>query len=247
MPDLTAPDANTDLTAAIEAVQTEIDTAPLDTPDHTEAFRIRFLGRKSGAITDLFGQMGTVPPEARRALGQRLNALKAVCRDPARRGAGRANGHPRRYGHGPRPDAPRTHPAARRARQPAPAHADALGHPGHLPVVRLLRRARTRDRGRLAQLRRPQLPARPPGAGHAGHVLPGASAQPAAQAERGVVLRTHTSPVQVRVHGETPPPIRVIAPGRVFRNETISYKPRTRHVPPGRGARGGRGRHASPT
>lgn len=41
---------------------------------------------------------------------------------------------------------------------------------------------------------------------------------------RGVLLRTHTSPVQVRVMEKTPPPIRVIAPGRVFRNEAISYK-----------------------
>jgi len=31
------------------------------------------------------------------------------------------------------------------------------------------------------------------------------------------LLRTHTSPVQVRYMGENPPPIRVIAPGRVYR------------------------------
>lgn len=33
----------------------------------------------------------------------------------------------------------------------------------------------------------------------------------------GYVLRTHTSPVQVRVMKETKPPIRIIAPGRVYR------------------------------
>ncbi len=33
----------------------------------------------------------------------------------------------------------------------------------------------------------------------------------------GYVLRTHTSPVQVRVMQETQPPIRIIAPGRVYR------------------------------
>ena len=38
------------------------------------------------------------------------------------------------------------------------------------------------------------------------------------------VLRTHTSPVQVRVMKSTQPPIRVIAPGRVYRNETITFK-----------------------
>jgi phenylalanyl-tRNA synthetase alpha chain len=34
------------------------------------------------------------------------------------------------------------------------------------------------------------------------------------------VLRTHTSPVQIRAMQERTPPIYVIAPGRVFRNET---------------------------
>lgn len=35
-----------------------------------------------------------------------------------------------------------------------------------------------------------------------------------------VVLRTHTSPVQIRVMQSTPPPIYAVMPGRVFRNET---------------------------
>ena len=34
------------------------------------------------------------------------------------------------------------------------------------------------------------------------------------------VLRTHTSPVQMRVMQTVPPPIYMIMPGRVFRNET---------------------------
>lgn len=35
-----------------------------------------------------------------------------------------------------------------------------------------------------------------------------------------IVLRTHTSPVQIRVMGERKPPIRIIAPGRVYRRDT---------------------------
>jgi len=35
-----------------------------------------------------------------------------------------------------------------------------------------------------------------------------------------VVLRTHTSPVQIRVMERTKPPVRIIAPGRVFRRDT---------------------------
>lgn len=39
-----------------------------------------------------------------------------------------------------------------------------------------------------------------------------------------VALRTHTSSVQVRVMENCKPPIRIIAPGRVFRNEAISAR-----------------------
>lgn len=39
-----------------------------------------------------------------------------------------------------------------------------------------------------------------------------------------VILRTHTSSVQSRVMEYTQPPIRVICPGRVYRNEAISYR-----------------------
>ncbi|MCK5171421.1 MAG: phenylalanine--tRNA ligase subunit alpha [Bacteroidales bacterium] len=39
-----------------------------------------------------------------------------------------------------------------------------------------------------------------------------------------ILLRTHTSSVQVRVMENTQPPIRTISPGRVFRNEAISAR-----------------------
>ena len=39
-----------------------------------------------------------------------------------------------------------------------------------------------------------------------------------------ILLRTHTSSIQVRTMEHQKPPIRVICPGRVFRNEAISYR-----------------------
>ena len=39
-----------------------------------------------------------------------------------------------------------------------------------------------------------------------------------------VVLRTHTSSVQTRIMTSQQPPIRVLCPGRVYRNEAISYR-----------------------
>ncbi len=40
----------------------------------------------------------------------------------------------------------------------------------------------------------------------------------------GSLLRTHTSSVQSHVMSETQPPLRIICPGRVYRNEAISYR-----------------------
>jgi phenylalanyl-tRNA synthetase alpha chain len=41
-----------------------------------------------------------------------------------------------------------------------------------------------------------------------------------------IVLRTHTSPLQVRVMEKNPPPLRVIAPGKVYRRDSdISHTP----------------------
>ena len=44
------------------------------------------------------------------------------------------------------------------------------------------------------------------------------------QTNPDILLRTHTSPQQIRVMESTKPPIRIICPGRVYRNETISAR-----------------------
>ena len=42
--------------------------------------------------------------------------------------------------------------------------------------------------------------------------------------DEDIVLRTHTSNVQIHLMEEKDPPLRFIVPGRVYRNESISYK-----------------------
>ncbi|MDR1792618.1 MAG: phenylalanine--tRNA ligase subunit alpha [Bacteroidales bacterium] len=42
--------------------------------------------------------------------------------------------------------------------------------------------------------------------------------------EPDIALRTHTSSIQVRIMEQNQPPIRVVCPGRVFRNETITAR-----------------------
>ena len=39
--------------------------------------------------------------------------------------------------------------------------------------------------------------------------------------EDDILLRTHTSPVQIRYMEKNPPPVRIIVPGRVYRNEAV--------------------------
>ena len=42
--------------------------------------------------------------------------------------------------------------------------------------------------------------------------------------DKDIVLRTHTSNVQIHLMEDNDPPLRFIVPGRVYRNEAISYK-----------------------
>ena len=48
--------------------------------------------------------------------------------------------------------------------------------------------------------------------------------QSSESSQNDILLRTHTSSIQVRTMERQKPPIRVICPGRVFRNEAISYR-----------------------
>ena len=53
---------------------------------------------------------------------------------------------------------------------------------------------------------------------------PARDAQDTFYMDENIVLRTHTSPMQARAMLTRKPPIRIICPGRVFRNEAISYR-----------------------
>jgi phenylalanyl-tRNA synthetase alpha chain len=67
-----------------------------------------------------------------------------------------------------------------------------------------------RSRRRLPQFRGAELPPASSGAGDARHLL----------FPDGRLLRTHTSPVQIRVMERGQPPVRIIAPGKVYRSDS---------------------------
>ena len=178
-----------------------------------EEFRIRILGKK-GELTALMEEFKTVAPELKRELGQQLNRLKNEATE--RINALRERVAERRGRRGlvvGRPDAPGT--------------AEHLGSRHPISLVKnqivevffaagLHRGRRTRDRGRLARLLGPELPARTPARDMQDTFF--------IEKDPDILLRTHTSSIQVRTMERQKPPIRVICPGRVFRNEAISYR-----------------------
>lgn len=204
----------------IEVISAEIDAAPLTSKHESMEFHIRFLSRKNGAITKLFSRLGDVPHESRPLVGEKLNLLKNRAQARLEQLLEEAERNRPRIA----TDIDLTLPG----RVPAPIE------PGTLHVLtQTLHAIQDIFSGFGFALARgpeieddwynftalnfpPEHPARdmqdtffieaPPPKG------------------RGVVLRTHTSPVQIRVMEHEQPPIRLIAPGRVFRNEAISYK-----------------------
>ena len=80
IPNLTAFDEAA-LDAAFAALERQAReaAAALDGEAAVEAFRLQWLGRKQGRLNEVSGRwLKAAPPEAKKALGLRFNALKAV-------------------------------------------------------------------------------------------------------------------------------------------------------------------------
>ncbi len=204
----------------IELIRQEIDGAELSDADAVERFRIAFLGRKSGRLTALFARIGEVEPQDRRETGQRLNALKQA----AEARIDEAQQHLAQDGSDVTLDIDVTLPG----RVPPPMEAGSLH-----PLTQTLREIERifgafgfsvaegpeieTDWHNFTALNfPPDHPAR--------DMQDTLFVEPPPPDGRGIVMRTHTSPVQIRVMDGRQPPFRVIAPGRVYRNEAISYK-----------------------
>ncbi|MDX1439358.1 MAG: phenylalanine--tRNA ligase subunit alpha [Rubricoccaceae bacterium] len=210
----------TSLEEQIQAVAAEIEAATLSSADEVEAFRIRFLGRKSGEVTDLFARMKDVEPDQRREMGQRLNALKqqAQARLEAAQQEAETSGKSGSLdidltlpGRIPPPIEPGTQHVLTTTLDDLKRIFQGYGFSvAYGPEIE-------DDWHNFTALNfPPEHPAR--------DMQDTFFLEAPSDDNAGVVLRTHTSPVQIRVMEEQKPPIRVIVPGRVFRNEAISYK-----------------------
>ena len=203
------------MTDSIERVHVDIDAEPLDSNDQIEAFRIKYLGRKSGLITDLFSGIRDVPGPERGAYGQRVNALKV--RAEAR--IEEAKSELASTGEKTGLDATlpgRVQPLG--SLHPITQTAEEIKRVFAMLGYRVEEGPEIEDdfHNFTALNFPPDHPAR--------DMQDTLFLDPPPPLGQGVLLRTHTSPVQIRVMEATDPPYRVIVPGRVYRNEAISYK-----------------------
>ena len=179
--------------------------------DGIEQFRIEYAGKK-GILNDLFAAFRGVPNEEKKEFGQILNQLKAAVSDKvqALKASLSSNASAGVYGDLSRPAFPME-----------------LGSQHPLTVVR------NRIIDIFSQIgfnisEGPEIE----DDWHNFTALNLPEYHPARdmqdtffiQTNPDILLRTHTSSVQVRYMENNPPPIRTISPGRVFRNEAISAR-----------------------
>ncbi len=206
----------------IDALREQIESESIESEDDAEAFRIKYLGRNQGAIPELFDRIGDLPPEERPEFGKRVNALKSLAEDRLEEAKARLEREQRASG----ADIDLTLPGRRDFRGSTHPLTQTMGE-----ILRILRGLGfstyegpeiETDWHNFAALNfPPDHPARDMQDTFFLQDAPGGDSSPS---DEPTVLRTHTSPGQIRIMQEQTPPIRVAVPGRVYRNEALSYK-----------------------
>ena len=199
----------------IETITQEIQNTVATTSAEVEAFRIKYLGTK-GLVKHIMGEMKNVPNEQKKEFGQILNAFKIAAEEKLEillAGLGEADDNS----------------ASIDMSLPGDEITVGTRHPLNLvrnQMVSIFKRLG------FAVAEGPEieddwhnfgamnLPADHP----ARDMQDTFYVQEATDENAAWLLRTHTSSVQARVMETQKPPIRVICPGRVYRNETISAR-----------------------
>lgn len=200
----------------IEALLAEVESFAPKSLAEVEEFRIRLLGKK-GTITALFDEFKAAPADQKKVLGQAMNLLKTAAIDKVNELKSRLE----------ELALASTEASALALDMTRPAGADRVG--SHHPIS--LVRNQILDIFEHIGF----VPAEGPEVEDDWHVFtalnfppehPARDMQDTFFVEKSpdILLRTHTSSIQVRVMQSQKPPIRVICPGRVFRNEAISYR-----------------------
>jgi phenylalanyl-tRNA synthetase alpha chain len=173
-------------------------------PADVEAVRVKYLGRK-GLVSQLFRYMENVPAEEKPRLGEELNKLKSRLQerfDSISAAAGSKTG------------------MGQWVDLTLPGDMPAIGYRNPLlqvyeEIEQILRdMGFSVETGPLVETEYYNFQALNIPDDH-----PAKDLQDTFYLEGGKLLRTHTSPVQIRTMERQPPPIRMIAPGRCFRKD----------------------------
>ena len=197
--------------ARIQQLIAELEALTAQTEQEVEDLRIKYISKK-GLVSQLFDEFKALSGEEKRALGQPLNALKTLATD-------RIN-------------------ALREAlKQQSSDEASIDWSRTPYPVALGTRHPLTLVQQEISEIfaRLGFSIAEGPEIEDDWHVFSSlnfAEDHPARDMQDtffirntpGTLLRTHTSSVQSRVMSVSQPPIRIICPGRVYRNEAISYR-----------------------
>ncbi|MDX1492886.1 MAG: phenylalanine--tRNA ligase subunit alpha [Longimicrobiales bacterium] len=193
--------------AALEALESQALQAIADASDadQLEQVRVDFLGRNDGRISTILRGLGNLPPEERPVVGQEANRVKGVVSTALEARATELSGG----GEGPAVDL--TLPARERWKGGLHPITQAVNDIWH--IFRDL--GFTRARGPEADTEWYNFEALNTPLDH-----PAADEQDTLYLVDSVLLRSHTSPVQMRTMEKHDPPIRIIAPGWVYRRDT---------------------------
>ncbi len=183
-----------------------------DNKETLEAFRIKFLGKK-GLLNDFFTEFKNVPNDQKKAFGQIINELKQTAEEKVRSIAEMLESKDEIkgiYGDLTRPAEPfaigSRHPISLVKNQIIDIFANIGFNVSEGPEIE-------DDWHNFTALNLPEY-----------HPARDMQDTFFIQTNPDVLLRTHTSSVQVRYMEGHKPPIRTISPGRVFRNEAVSAR-----------------------
>jgi len=197
----------------IEQLLVEIESLKAQTEQEVEEIRVRLLGKK-GSVTQLFDEFRNVLPEQKREFGQVLNKLKVAAAEKIESLRSFVEDN--------------LQPADSKYDLTKPGNLVELG--GRHPI------SVTRDEILAIFNKFGYVLAEGPEIEDDWHVFGALNFPPEHPARdmqdtffisgglNPVLLRTHTSSVQVRAMEKMQPPIRIVCPGRVFRNEAISAR-----------------------
>ncbi len=191
--------------------------AKLDGPEAVEAFRLEWLGRKQGRLNEVSGRwLKSAPPEAKKSIGQRFNELKKSVEELLERASGAGPSDAALAAEAIDITLPGTrrltgaeHPITRTLNEIVSVFA-ALGYSvGVGPEVET-------DFYNFESMNFP--PGHPARDTQDTLVIANQERRPLRDR---LLLRTHTSPVQMRTMELQPPPVRIVIPGKVHRNDAM--------------------------